>query len=528
MSAPASNAPCPRTDAVLALHLDGDLGGPLRPDESGYEFVCPQSLTEHLQDCASCQQALRRARRLDACLAEAAGRRGAGQGDALDRLLTYALPADLLHAAANTVETQASAPTRSVWRRLAALAAVAALLLTPVLWLPWLQRCAPQVTEQQLADLQMPGWRRDPQPAVAEQEHDATRRRTDPLLVAADAARRVRRLPPETAPQSPPPLATLADAAAPTPLRLLAGQHLLRELDASPAANTAATRDLAAAVTAALASTLAEAPQIVAPQTAQPAPAQQPTRDLAAALLDAARGSPRLINHLRQTLSQLANSSSVPGRAEHEVIGVAALLAQRDLDAALVRVVRRWPELASVLAAALRQDRGGGGRAALRFDAWQALAVRGELDEDFGSAALWFAGAPATTFAELDAELAASRTAARRMRCLLAMGCCDDARTLPWLLRQLGAARQDDALAAAYALSHLPHRDLQPLVPTARRERDAWLLRAALTQAGLLGDLPGNLLPPQWTAQGAPAEVSLSRFITFAHGFRERLPSTGG
>ena len=63
---------CRKVDAVLALHLDGDIGGGAKPDESGFDFVCVESLHSHLLDCASCQQQLQRARRLDAVLAAGA------------------------------------------------------------------------------------------------------------------------------------------------------------------------------------------------------------------------------------------------------------------------------------------------------------------------------------------------------------------------------------------------------------------------------------------------------------------------
>ena len=72
MSAPDDNG-CNRTDAVLALYLDGDIGVG-NADDSGFELVCPDTLANHLADCELCQLALQRARRLDAVLAEQAGR----------------------------------------------------------------------------------------------------------------------------------------------------------------------------------------------------------------------------------------------------------------------------------------------------------------------------------------------------------------------------------------------------------------------------------------------------------------------
>ena len=68
--------PCSRTNAVLAVHLDGDLEPtpPLDREPFGYGFVSDDSLHHHLRECATCQLALQHARRLDATLAAMAGR----------------------------------------------------------------------------------------------------------------------------------------------------------------------------------------------------------------------------------------------------------------------------------------------------------------------------------------------------------------------------------------------------------------------------------------------------------------------
>lgn len=85
---------CARTDAVLAIHLDGDLAREAFDREAceplGYGFVSDDSLHTHLRECATCQMALQRARRLDAALAAMAGRAVADQvaasGCSLDEL----------------------------------------------------------------------------------------------------------------------------------------------------------------------------------------------------------------------------------------------------------------------------------------------------------------------------------------------------------------------------------------------------------------------------------------------------------
>jgi hypothetical protein len=79
---------CARTDAVLAVHLDGDLAHEAYDGHAfdreaceplGYGFVSDDSLHTHLRECATCQTALQRARRLDAALASMAGRAVADQ-----------------------------------------------------------------------------------------------------------------------------------------------------------------------------------------------------------------------------------------------------------------------------------------------------------------------------------------------------------------------------------------------------------------------------------------------------------------
>ena len=79
---------CGKTDAVLALYLDGDIGA-AGAEDSGFELVCPDTLATHLRDCPTCQLSLQRARRLDAVLAESAGRTmaAASATGTLDRLL---------------------------------------------------------------------------------------------------------------------------------------------------------------------------------------------------------------------------------------------------------------------------------------------------------------------------------------------------------------------------------------------------------------------------------------------------------
>lgn len=575
-----SPAACLRTDAVLALYLDGDLGLPAdaAPDETGYDFVCPQSLAQHLRECAECQRTLRRARRLDAALAESTGRRAAACTDdaTFDRLFAGAAarrqeladphdqPTQPLSAhpvSSFDLDLEQVAPLRGAQVRLRSALVrapgrftAAALLLFAAVWLVQHLARGGRAADAEPAHVDRvvrTGPTVLPPTRVETGEVSANdvflsevtssssdrptgevyaARATAPLFVAEDAARRARHASndrdPENdalaaaehggAPAPKPPLATLADRSAAPALRLLAGQHLLRSL-ASPSSSS---RELAAQLVLVLATDTT---------ASRAATDDSSERDVDAELFADARQCAPLLAQVRSTLQALASSGDdAPSRQDIAALTVAAGLGGRENDAAIVRAVRRSPQLAPLLAAALRWAPRESGGAALRLDIWQALAVRGDQEDDIDTARLWFAAAPAATFAELEQELASARTAQRRERCLLAMGCCDDGSTLQALLAQLSAPRQDAALAAAYSLAHLPHRDLLPLVGTALRERDAWMLRAALGHAGLLPDLPRNVRGPQFTVQGLPATISLARFATFAHEFRDRLPTTGG
>src|SRR5262249_7766644 len=68
MNAPGPDRSCPHTDDVVARHLDGDVS------TATATWRGAEELADHLRDCAACQGALQRSRRLDAALAEAGGR----------------------------------------------------------------------------------------------------------------------------------------------------------------------------------------------------------------------------------------------------------------------------------------------------------------------------------------------------------------------------------------------------------------------------------------------------------------------
>ena len=78
---------CARTNAVLAVHLDGDFdeAPAMDREQLGYEFLSSAALHDHLSECTACQQVLQRARRLDAVLASTAGQAIADQVTASGR-----------------------------------------------------------------------------------------------------------------------------------------------------------------------------------------------------------------------------------------------------------------------------------------------------------------------------------------------------------------------------------------------------------------------------------------------------------
>ncbi|MEO6596522.1 MAG: hypothetical protein ABIP94_17360, partial [Planctomycetota bacterium] len=245
-------------------------------------------------------------------------------------------------------------------------------------------------------------------------------------------------------------------------------------------------------------------------------------------VLQMVRCTPPVVASFETHLLRLDATNPTPQRDDLAVLTVAARLGVHDLDLAIRRVLRRAPSLASPLAAALRCGVRPSGSAALLLDAWQDLVALGALEDEPGATWLWFGGQPPAVFAELENELRTSRSTPRRLRCVLALGCCPDASTLPVLLERLQSRHQGEAHAAAFAIAGLPRRCLQTLVAKATADDEQFLLRAALARAAL----PESRA---WTDAMAlsPAQLrfldsaSLAQFPIVVGWFRERLPAIG-
>lgn len=474
--------PCAKTAAVLALHLDGDLAEPFAaaPEALGYGFVDNDSLHAHLRDCGSCQRALRRARRLDALLATTAGAAHGAHGQApaaawpqlqarwfaaaaTDAAPLVAAPraAVPVLAVARPVGPALAASVPPVVKRVGAwLAAAAALLVTAlVLGLgrgPLATVEAAPAASAPLATAEGP---RAPSPTAAL-----------PLRPAADALPHRHRRPNE------PRRAEHQTLAA--PVRELAA--VVADSDRPAADRLAATRSLLTAcrsfspdpegAMAALLVAMAAAGDF----GTTPAVHQ--------AQLGLLRDSVCARSLLTRHLVALDAPDQGLDRDGTAALVVATRLGGDANDALVRRVVRRHPDGAGFVAAALRCGVRPAGGARLLLDLWHDLANRGLAGDDPATARAWFGAQPAALFAELDQELASSRLSDRRQRCLLALGIAADDATLPTLLAHAGSRHHDEAHAAAFAIAGLPRTVLAKVVPLADDD-EAGLLRAALARA---------------------------------------------
>lgn len=507
---PLAPFPCAKTDAVLALHLDGDLeagGG----DHHGYAFADSESLHAHLRECASCQTTLRRARRLDAALANAAGaalaaheRRPGSSWPELQQRWFGALAAPV---APPTTPARALARPRARVALRAAVAAAAAITLAIGIAIGW-------------PSPHRPGRARDvvPAPVVATTGEALAAARpaiAGPLLPAPDALRHGH-------PRQATAAARAADQTPPVPVAQLAG--CVADADKPPVDRLAATAALLAAC-----------------RSCAPDP-QAAFRSLLAALagcgefgtapalherqLELVRQAAPAQSHLATWLVELDAPGKALTRDDLAALVVGTRLGNPAVDGLLRRAVRRHPETAEIVAAALRCGARAQGGGRLLLDIWQDLALRGLLPGDSAEARGWFRAQPTTLFGEVVAELRRSHAADRRLHCLLALGAADDGSTVLPLLAHVASRHLDEAHAAAFALSCLPRSALAPLV-TAAAADEAFLLRAALARAG-------HAAAASWIEALAlrPAErqrlreSTLSEFPEVASWFRERGPAS--
>jgi len=464
---------CRRTDAVLALHLDGDIGAAGAADDSGFDFVCVESLHAHLVECASCQQQLQRARRLDAALAASAGRAVA------DDERMRSLEERWMRTVEPIAETAANAaPPRRSWARIVAvagtvLAAVVALAL--LLSRPTAAARAPSEAPR-VVTIDPPAGN-PPTTATTEAVDAPDAVEPDELSIAADAVRhRAER-----------------DRHAPRPIALSRASMLrsLREQcedpRAAPADRIAAAGDLALATRWSGANGDSACDELVDMLTTldDRSPAQHV---VLAAVWNIVRSEPRFVGNVQRHLARLdARQAAAPDLGDLAVVTVAARLGVRAVDALVGRIVRRHPPVGEALAAALRSGLRPRGTATLLLDAWQELAIRGALGADEFVAQSWFAGQPPATFGELEDELRTCGSSPRRVRCLLALGFSPDERVLPTLLDRVRRGPELEAAAAAFALARLPRTALAPLVDRAAKDETAFFLRAALARAALDG-----------------------------------------
>lgn len=490
--------PCARTDAVLAVHLDGDpaSGRESRDREQcgreqcGYGFVSDDSLHDHLRDCPTCQQALHRARRLDAVLASTSGRcvvdhavaHGGSVDDLADRLFGRAIAAASLEPSADepTVATSPDAtaiPTASHGTWIAALSVAAACLAT---WLCFrsvepVAKKTPAPREQQLANED----NIEPAPALQPEETGPEQTGPEPKPESAQEFS----LPPSMA------------------QRMHAARS--REL---PNQRTSAPDELAVRVAArnlSVPERLAAARRLIAATRTGSMDARNATKQLLGALASCGDVSNHELTVHDQLLEMLRNNHSFLLRIEQRIVAalelrdfedatmemfgaivVAARIGDDRLDNMLRRTLRRHDGAGEVITSALRCGVRMHGAGKLLLACWQDKVATGSQRNTALWAEYWFRGQAATSFAELAELRQQSRSNAGRVRCCLAMGCAADATTVPPLLQALKSPRRDERTAAACGISMLPHRVLAKLLPMAKVQ-SASLLRAALARAGL-------------------------------------------
>lgn len=530
---PPREPECPRAGAVLAIHLDGDL------DESGFGFVCGETLAAHLRECSCCQRLLQRARRLDAALASSAGRTLAEHIATIDavtkRWFAAATAAPAPEPAAPCAEAItpvadgiAPAGTHSVdlRQRVATWSAAACVLVCAITAVVLLRDPAPAPAlapaTPEPAPITAPAAVGAPQtvliaaatpsedtPAEGRPAAAATPSACSGFVIADDAVRCARREP-----------RAVPDQVSALPLPEL--QRRLTDAGIAPPARVAAARALFAACHP-FSPDARNATRVLVDLLASCGNRSAAERLLHGDLLDMARSTPHFVSWLQARLAQLG--ARVTRRDDLAVVTVATRLDDRELDLAVRRAVRRDPSLATTLAAALRGGLREDRAAALLLDAWHDLAARGALADDATAAWSWFGGQADSVFDDLGHELRSSRAAPRRLRCILGLGCAADDRTVPILLELLQGNDHAEAHAAAFVLAGLPHRCLRSLLPRATSNDGLFLLRAALARSAL----PETRSWPFVIALTPMERLLLSRatlaqFPVVAGWFRDRTP----
>lgn len=534
---------CARTDAVLAIYLDGDVD----MDASGFEFACVETLTLHLRECRTCQRELQRARRLDAMLAENAGRTIARHANAqgqLDELASRcfatavarieaerAMPAELLPGSARLPvsrlrEVLPLASLRNGARQHAPLlaAGIGGLALMLAAW--WsgpgnaysvaesAHKVAGPLADHPTANLTTvpPAAPSTTPPAAPSSVPAENRVASSSAPGAIVVARGTSRRPPTAPPTQTDPLQLLqrlADANAPTADRLASTKQLLQALRAGAGNGQV--------LFPALIDTLA-AGEVSGPGRVWAAPL-----GAMAAIHGEVRDDAWFVAQLGATLQRLDRPKVTPGLHDLAAVTVAARLGGRELDASLLRAVRRHATLGPLVAAAVRSNLRAQGAGTLLLDAWGDRAERSAEAEDEFAAQAWFVGQPERVFEEVRAELQAARSSPRRIRCLLALAHSPTAACLDVLVAWTAAGCRAEAYAAAFALAQLPSRWLRGLTERANQEHDAFLLRAALARAGLREAAPWlDSLSLSVRERELLRDADFAQFPAVANWFRDR------
>ncbi len=451
-------AHCAQADLVLARFLDGD------PTTKNSDSPA------HLGSCPECQSALRRARRLDALLAQHST---IEVSDALgDRLLTAAFPAPV-------------PPTR---RRLPLVAGAAVLLIGGIAIGMWWRAPTTSRGRDAAAD-------------------DVARRRTEEpknelltdLLPLPDAGKRrsfghvtrtIRRTPRTRLTN-----ATilrredLASVILPT-VGILQGLHGLAVPGSGIATFSWSSMRRTAARLARDARFEAGTKLMQSRRTSDHRQfvaflATTTETPLLHDLLAAARDDAATVRRIHTALRR--------GRPGQEVIVAAARLGHPRLDAAIVRITRRWPLTSHATIEAIASTDNRPGRVAVLLDIWDELRARRALGSDetrlLESS---FRQLPPAATAELMTAAQAAKRPDRRLQCLTALGWRRDPSSVGFLLRLVDSRHHETALASGHVLSRMPVSTEDEIAACIERSRRAYVLLAAL--CGMRSKLPRSKL----------------------------------
>jgi len=508
---------CPRTSAVLTVHLDGEvLDDQLDREEFGYAFLCEDSLHKHLRECHVCQRELQRARRLDAVLASNAGRGVADLAlanhesvdELANRLLDQAKRAADRTPAMSDDKADDDAPEPTLAGGPSPRAAngnrsgywIAATSLAAAGVIAWLTLLATPTTRP-TPNASNPSEATEvaKSPAQPLPNNDQTARSTPTANRPAQAAVPSQPVAPSqrATPRQP------GDASLPSGLakrmRLARDRKLSNQRSATATELAARILDRDANPSA----RLAAARQLIQSAKTDASNRPQSTQQLLGALaaygdlgehelyvhgqlLNMLRGSRSMQAELQQRLLALLAERDLQATSPTaaSTIIVAARVGTAKLDNALRRLTRRHEQVGQLIASSLRCGARLHGASELLLDCWRDQVAFGNQENTPRWAISWFGGQPEMLIAELARLRQTSNSQDARVRCCLAMGCATSDITLPALLQALRSPRRNEATAAAWGIAMLPHRVLKKLAASSEAP-DTSTLRAILARAGL-------------------------------------------